>query len=68
MLRLYLDASSNVADQPPVVVADCLATGDIWAQFDALWNAFLTRHRLLRFHATDYWARRRPYSQMGDDE
>jgi hypothetical protein len=68
MLQLYLDASGNVADQPAVVVAGLLATDDIWAQFDPLWRDSLTRHRLARFHATDYWARRRPYSQMGDDE
>jgi hypothetical protein len=68
MLQLYLDASGNSADQPVVVVAGWLATSDIWNQFDSLWRNFLKRHNLARFHATDYWARRRPYSRMADKE
>jgi hypothetical protein len=68
MLQLYLDASGNVADQPAVVVAGLLGTDEIWAQLDPLWSDFLTRHGLVRFHATDYWARQRPYSRLDDDK
>jgi hypothetical protein len=68
MLQLHLDASGNMADQPVVVVAGWVATSDIWNQFDPLWKSFLQRHNLERFHATDYWARKRPYSRMSDDE
>jgi hypothetical protein len=68
MLQLYLDASGNSADQPAVVVAGLLGNSDIWTQFDPLWKGFLKGHNLERFHATDYRARKRPYSRMADEQ
>lgn len=66
MLQVHLDARGNLADQPVVVVAGWVATDNIWNQFDPLWMSFLQRNTLKRFHATDDWARKRPFSRMSD--
>lgn len=58
MLAAYVDASDENPDIRVAAVAGVLATTDRWVAFETRWNAFLKEHGLVRFRATEYWARK----------
>jgi hypothetical protein len=65
LIRAFLDASGQKTD-PVVVVAGFIGWPANWEHFEKQWNAFLNEFQLERFHATDFWLRRRPYSRWSD--
>jgi hypothetical protein len=63
VLRAYLDASGKLPKDDVISVAGFVSGETAWTAFEALWRPMLNEHGLDRFHATEYFLRRRaPYN------
>ena len=68
MLYAYLDASDPSPGEPLAVVAGFVGNEVVWAQFNQLWAGFLAGAGLRRFHASDFWARAKPFHRWPDQK
>src|SRR5574337_1404110 len=69
VLRAYLDASGKHQSRDPFIVVAGIAVGDAtYVQLADQWDAFLEKNGLTVFHATQFWARERPYDSWSDEK
>jgi hypothetical protein len=60
-LSAYLDDSGTDGQSPVVVIGGFFTDESRWDVFKFRWASFLTGFEIKRFHASDFWARRRPF-------
>jgi uncharacterized protein DUF3800 len=69
VLRAYLDASGKWQSGDAAIVVAGLAVGEkTYEQLKEQWDDFRDRYGIVVFHATEFWARERPYTEWSDEK